>query len=78
MTLRGMAAKVAVVAIMAGTGVAIAAPPASAMRNDRLCSLAWRLVAHSQALMEGATTQADFDFYFQEWVAATNDVSSFC
>jgi hypothetical protein len=75
---RSMAAKVALVGLVAGTSVAIAAAPAAAMMNR--CDGALVRIDYWQYFMENAGPGSPYTFQqaFQGWLTATNDVSRYC
>jgi hypothetical protein len=78
MKIRGMVAKAAIVAIMAGASVATTAASASALPNDDGCSEVWAGVAEAQAGMQGATTQYEFWTWFRAWQTWLDVASGYC
>jgi hypothetical protein len=78
MRIRGVVAKAAMVAIMAGAGVATAAAPASALPNDDGCTEVWAGIDEAQAGMAGATTQYEFWTWFRAWQTWLDVASGYC
>jgi hypothetical protein len=75
MKIRGMAAKAALIAVMAGAGVAVTAAPAAALANDDNCSEVWAGIAEAQNGMAHADTQYEFWTWFhalQVWLGVAS------
>jgi hypothetical protein len=73
-----MACKAAVVAIMAGAGLAVTATPALAMPNDDACAESYAAIDDFQWLMEHATTEYEFWVYFRAWQTTLDYISLYC
>jgi hypothetical protein len=78
MKIRGMAAKAALIAIMAGAGVAVTAAPAVALANDDNCSEVWEGINEAQAGMAHSGTQGEFWTWFRAWQTWLGVASRFC
>jgi hypothetical protein len=78
MKIRGMAAKAALIAVMAGAGMAVTAAPAAALANDDDCSEVWAGISGAQEGMAHSDTQYEFWTWFRAWQTWLSVASRFC